>query len=134
MKPWMQYAIAFLLFGHGFIYVRIGSTLPEPIKEWNGTSWLLGQALSDPHLETLVVGLHVVAGMVILACAIAIGVPWMLPGWSRPLAMIGGALGIIAFAVFWDGQTGLLLEEGALGALISLILLVGAVFSGPAFR
>ena len=134
MKPWLQYAIAFLLFGHGLIYVRVGAMLPDPIKDWKGTSWLLGHALSDIHLAALAVGLHLVAGMVILACAIVIGVPWMLPGWWRPLAMIGGALGIVAFAVFWDGQTRLLVDEGALGALISLILVVGAVFFTPAFR
>jgi hypothetical protein len=134
MKPWMPYALAFLLFLHGFIYVRVGSMLPDPIKEWTGTSWLLGHAVSDRHLGTLAVGLHVVAGMALIACAAAIGVPWLVPGWWRPLAMIGGALGVAAFAVFWDGQTRLLVEEGALGALISLALLVGAIFLPLAFR
>jgi hypothetical protein len=68
MKPWIQYALAFLLLVHGFIYVRVGSMLPDPIK------------------------------------------------------------------VFWDGQTSLLVEEGALGALISLAVLVGAIFLPLAFR
>jgi hypothetical protein len=31
-----QYAIAFLIFCHGFVYVRIGSMLPAPIKGWKG--------------------------------------------------------------------------------------------------
>jgi hypothetical protein len=39
-----------------------------------------------------------------------------------------------AFAVFWDGQTRLLVEEGAIGALVSLIL-PGAALQFPlAFR
>jgi hypothetical protein len=36
--------------------------------------------------------------------------------------------------VFWDGQTGLLFDEGALGALISLIILVAAITFPAAFE
>jgi hypothetical protein len=36
-------------------------------------------------------------------------------------------LGVAAFAVFWDGQTTLLIEEGAIGALVSLALVAVAV-------
>jgi hypothetical protein len=36
-------------------------------------------------------------------------------------------VGIAAFAVFWDGQTKYLFREGAVGAVISLILLVSAM-------
>jgi hypothetical protein len=47
MTPWLRYLIAFVVFCHAFIYVRIGSALPGSIKEWNGTSWLLGNAVTD---------------------------------------------------------------------------------------
>jgi hypothetical protein len=33
MTPWLRYLIAFVIGCHGFIYVRIGSALPGPIKE-----------------------------------------------------------------------------------------------------
>ena len=127
MTPWMQYLIAFFLLCHGFVYVRIGSMLPEPVKGWNGGSWLLSDVITNRQLTTMVIWLHVIAGIATLACAVAIGMPSLLPGWWRPLAIAGGVFGIVAFAVFWDGQTGLLLEEGGLGALISLLVLVGAV-------
>jgi hypothetical protein len=127
MKPWLQYLIAFLVFCHGFIYVRVGAMLPEPVKGWKESSWLLGKCVSSHHLTTLVVSLHVIAGVVTLACALVIGWPSLLPGWWRPLAVVGGTAGIAAFAVFWDGQTTLLIEEGAIGAIISLVLLVGAI-------
>ena len=127
MTPWIRYLIAFVVFGHGFVYVRIGSVLPGPIKDWKGTSWLLGSAVTDDQLRALVVGLHVIAGIATLACALAIGgapwVPWVR-GWWRPLGIAGAAVGLAAFAAFWDGQTRLLFEEGAIGAAISLILLV----------
>ena len=134
MKPGAQYVIAFLIFCHGFVYVRIGSMLPAPIKGWKGSSWLLGDGISNPQLTTLVVVLHVIAGIVTLACAVAIGVPSLLPGWWRPLAITGAALGIVAFAVFWDGQAGLLFDEGGLGALISLIIFVAAITLPAAFE
>jgi uncharacterized YccA/Bax inhibitor family protein len=54
MDPWLRYLIAFVVFCHGFIYVRIGSVLP---------------------------------------------------------------------AVFWDGQTRLLFEEGVVGVIVSVMLL-----------
>ena len=127
MKPWIQYLIALIVFCHGFVYVRVGSMLPAPVKGWKGRSWLLGDAISSPQLTKLTVVLHVTAGIAMLACAIAIGVPSLLPGWWRPLAITAAVLGIVAFTMFWDGQTGLLFDEGGLGALISLVILAGAM-------
>lgn len=133
MKPWLQYLIALVVFCHGFIYVRIGAVLPGPVKDWKGTSWLLGNALTDGNLTTVVVGLHVIAGIATLACAAAIGFAPIVPGWWRPLAFAGAAIGIVAFAVFWDGQTRLLFEEGAIGAVVSSMLLATAVAFPEAF-
>jgi len=84
MKPWVQYLIAFSVFCHGFVYVRIGSMLPAPVKGWKESSWLLGDAITNPQLTKLIVALHVIAGIATLVCAIAIGVPSLLPGWWRP--------------------------------------------------
>jgi ATP-dependent Zn protease len=33
MKSWVQYVIAFLVFCHGFVYLRVGSMLPAPVKD-----------------------------------------------------------------------------------------------------
>jgi len=134
MSPWLRYLIAFVIFCHGFIYVRIGAVLPGPIKEWRGRSWLLASSVTDDKLKTLVVGLHVAAGIALLACALAIGLAPAAPGWWRPLAIWGSAVGIAAFAAFWDGQTRLLFEEGAAGAIVSLFLLLAAVWFPQAFR
>lgn len=133
MTPWFQYLAAFLLFCHGFVYVRIGSMLPAPIKDWNGSSWLLGNSITTSQLTKLSIGLHVIAGITTLACAASIGLPSLFPGWWRPLAIAGSVAGIVAFAVFWDGQTRLLFDEGGLGALISLFVLMGAFAFRTAF-
>ena len=84
--------------------------------------------VTDDQLRSLLSsGLHVVAGIATLACAVAIGLTASFPGWWRPLAIIGAVFGLAAFAIFWDGQTRLLFEEGAIGAAVSLILLVIAM-------
>jgi hypothetical protein len=133
MNPWVQYVIAFVLLCHGAIYVGVGSMLPAPVKGWKGTSWLLGSDVSQSQLTTLIVWLHVLAGVSMLACALVIGMPWLLPEWWRAFALTGAMLGIMAFVMFWDGQTAFLIEEGALGALISLVVLVTALAFPTAF-
>ena len=130
MNPVFRYLIAVIVFCHGFIYVRIGAVLPGPIKEWTGTSWLLGNAAAGDRLILLVRGLHVVAGIAILACAVAIAV---IPLWWRPFAIAGAAVGLVAFAVFYDGQTRFLFQEGVAGAAVSLILLIVALMFPRAF-
>jgi hypothetical protein len=127
MSPLLRYVIAFVVFCHGFIYVRIGSVLPGPVPDWRGTSWLFGSLVTGDQLRALVIGLHVLAGIATLGCAVAIASAPAVPGWWRPLAVAGASVGILAFAVFWDGQTRLLFEEGVIGAVVSLILLVMAI-------
>jgi hypothetical protein len=96
-------------------------------------SWVLGEAVTGDRLRTLVVALHVAAGIATLACVVAIAFAQSLPGWWRPLAIAGAAIGLVAFAVFWDGQTRLLFEEGVIGAIVSLLLLIGALVFPRAF-
>lgn len=124
MKPWLRYLLAFVVFGHGLIYVSYGPSLPGVIKGWGGSSWLLGGTLGGDRLKALTVFLHVAAGIATLACAVAIAVAPAVLGWWRPLAFAGSVLGILAFAVFWDGQTPLLVGEGLIGAMVSLVLFV----------
>ena len=134
MKPWAQYLIAFLIFCHGFIYVRIGSMLPAPVKGRKGSSWLLDEYISNPQLTTLVVVLHVIAGIATLVCAVAIGVPSLLPGWWRPLAMTGACSVSSRSPCFGMGRQDCGSMRGGLGALISLIILTAAITFPAAFE
>ena len=127
MAPSLRYLMAFVVFAHGFVDVRIGSVLPGPITAWRGRSWLLSDTVTGDQLRRVVVSLHVAAGIALLACAVAIALAPSLPGWWRPLAITGAAIGLVAFSVFWDGQTRLLFEEGVIGAVVSLVLLIGAI-------
>lgn len=133
MAPWLRYLIAFVVGSHGLIYVMFVPLARDALKEWRGTSWLLGQAVTGGKLYTLASASHIAAGVIILACALAIAFAPAAPGWWRPLAIVGAALGILAFAVFWDGQVQLLVQEGGIGPFVSLILLAVALAFPGAF-
>lgn len=95
---------------------------------------LLGGVIDSDGAKTLLAALDIGAGVTVVACALAIAAtPWA-PGWWRPLAIAGGLLGLAAFAVFLDGQAGLLVQEGGIGAVISLALLAGGIALGGASR
>lgn len=133
MSPWVRYLIAFTVFCHGFIYLRIGSSITSTLKEWKGTSWLLGNTVTESQLKTLVMMVNIAAGVVTIACAVAIAFAPSLPGWWRPLAISSAVVGVIAFAVFWDGQHQLIFEEGGIGVLVSVALLGIAIAFPHAF-
>lgn len=131
MSPWLRYLIAFVVACHASIYAAL-LFVPDMLKVWRGSSWLLGSSLTGDRLKALVVTLHVGAGVLILACALAMALARFVPGWWRPLAIAGGVLGIVAFAVLWDGQGGLV-EEGAIGAVVSLLLVASTIVFPEAF-
>jgi len=133
MNDRLRYLVAFVVGCHGFIYIRFGIQVPGKVKEWLGSSWLLGGAITGDQLNALVLVLHVAAGIAILGCAAAIGLaPWA-PGAWRPLAIVGALLGLVAFAVLWDGQVRLFVHEGGIGLVVSLSLLAGAIAFAAGF-
>jgi hypothetical protein len=132
MSPWLSYLIAFVVACHGSIYIPL-LFVPDMLSGWRGRSWLLGSALTGNGLKVLVTVLHVSAGIALVAGALAIALAPAAPGWWRPLLIIGGALGLAGFAVFWDGQDRRIVQEGGIGAAISLILLVSAIALPHAF-
>ena len=134
MKPWLRYLIAIVIGGHGFIYLRFGmGGLPDALKDWRGTSWLLGGAIAGDRLKALAFGLSLVAGIATLACGVAVAFAGSSHGLWRPLAIIGATFGIVFFAVFWDGQTERLVNQGVIGAAVSALLLLGAILFPRAF-
>ena len=95
---------------------------------------LLGGVLGPDGARPLVAALDIAAGITVIACAVTIAAARWAPTWWRSLAIAGALLGLIGFAVFFDGQVGLFVEEGGIGAVISLVLLVGVIPLGGASR
>jgi len=100
---------------------------------WKGTSWLLGSAVTGDALRKLCVVLWAVAGLGLLAAGIALAFASSSQSAWRPLAIGASAVGILSFLAFWDGQGRRLFEEGAVGAVLSLALLVAALVLPRAF-
>jgi hypothetical protein len=134
MKPWLRYLFALLIGVHGCIYFAFGmGRIPEPFKGWRGTSWLLGSAITGDRLKALTFGLSRVAGIATLTCALAVAFARAPHGLWPPLAMTGAAFSIAVFAVFWDGQTGQLVNQGVIGVAVSAVLFLSAILSPRMF-
>jgi hypothetical protein len=118
---------------HGFTCIPFGTLALAQVEGWRGRSSVLGGALTGRRLRTLALGLYVIAGAVILAAAAAIAAtPWA-PGWWRPLAIIGGAVGGAAFFTFYDGEIRRAVPEGAIGLVASVAMLAVAIALPGAF-
>ena len=134
MVPWLRYLIAFVVACHSLVYILYGFMIPSKIKEWRGTSLVLGSSVKGDRLKKLMLTLHVAAGIGTIACAIAIAIAPLASGLWPPLAIIGASIGIIGFIMFWDGQVKYLVQEGLIGASISLVILLTAVLFPVAFN
>jgi hypothetical protein len=86
---------------------------------------LLGNAITGDRLKALAFGLSLIAGIATLACGVAVA--GSFHGLWRPLAMIGAAFGIVFFAVFGDGQTERLVNQGVIGVAVSALLALSAI-------
>ena len=104
---------------------------PRQVKGWQGSPRLLH--ISRQRARAVATTVHVAAGSLLIACAVAILVAPSAPGLWRPLAIGAGVVSLCAFATFWDGQIGKAADEGALGLMASLALLGCAVALPGAF-
>ena len=135
MKRWLRYFFALVVGAHGCIYFIFGlGRLPDPLKGWRGTSWLLGNAITGDKLKAFAFGLSRIAGIATLTCAVAVAFAKPSPhGLWRPLAMTGAVFSIVVFAVFWDGQTENLVNQGVIGVAASALLFLSALLFPRAF-
>lgn len=134
MASWLRYLIAFAIGCHGFTYVLYGFIIPIKITMWKGSSWVLKNTIKTDRLRRLVLVLHCAAGALTFAGAVAIAIVTWAPALWPPLIIAGAIIGIIGFLIFWDGQTKYLVDEGIIGASISLALLVLAIILPGAFN
>ncbi len=125
MRPWLRYLIALVVALHGFVYLNAARGVLPVLQAWKGTSWLLGSALSAAALKRLSIALWAVGGVGTIAAAIAFA--FAGPAAWRPLAIAASAVAIASFLVFWDGRAERLVDEGAIGAVLSLVILLAAI-------
>lgn len=123
----LQYLVVLLVGCHGLAYLIFASQSRRVFEGSTGQPLLLGTTLSGNRLEALAVILWAVAGIGLMAAAIAFG-PWFpISNLWRPIAVGASLVSIASFAVVWNGRAGSLVAEGGIGMIISAIILAGVV-------
>jgi hypothetical protein len=96
----------------------------QPGMVWPENAWTLSRLLGNQALRvfaTLACALAAI-GFVAGAAGIFLGHDW----W-RPMVVGSATFSTVVFALFWDGRIEHLTEEGAVGMLIDLAILITVV-------
>jgi len=122
----VRYLIALVVGSHGITYVMF-ALLGQAFVEWRGSSWLLGSTITGDTLKTLTLALWVITGVGFIATGIAIAFASSLQGFWRPLATGASIVSVLSFAIFWDGQMARFTDQGGIGMVLSLMILISTI-------
>lgn len=131
MDPWLRYLVGLFVGFHGLVYLVAPYWLN--LGAWKGTSALLGSAIAGDTLKLLSSSLWIVAGAGLLGAGITIAFAPLIPSLWRPLAIGAGVVGALSFTLFWDGQASMLVDEGVVGMVLSVVVASGAALFPRAF-
>ena len=101
----------------------------QPSMVWPDGSWAFSRFLGDEATRSLASVCCVVAaaGFVIGGAGI-----FAKQDWWRPVVVASAAFSAVLFLLFWDGRRHMLSENGAIGLLINLAILIAVlVFRWP---
>lgn len=130
---WRRYLLVLMILCHGFVYINAArGLLPGMFDGWNG-SLLLGNTINLVSLVDLAKALWIAAGVGMIGSGITSTFIAKVRGLSRMLAIIASTVGIVGFAVFWDGQTQRIVGQGLIGAVLSFVILFTALVYPKAF-
>lgn len=134
MEIWLQYVIALIVIFHGLVYLTGGLfRVPGLFEGWKGRSLLLRQALTGGTLMRFTRSFWFIAGIGTVSTGIVIALASYVPGLWQPLAIAASVVAIVSFAVSWDGQGRRSVNQGLIGMLLSLAILLGAMVFPQAF-
>lgn len=124
MPAWLRYVIGLLIAVHGYIYIPFAFYLVNESQRSHGGSRLLHRILGATPKRTTTLAIHAIAGVLLLASGVLVAIaPNAVPLW-RILAVAGGAVGVMAFLLAWNGRATHLSEQGLLGAIASLAVVI----------
>ena len=108
-----------LYFGQSF---RLFELRPEMV--WPEGSWAFSKLLGDETTRTLASISCILAaiGFVAGGTAILVG-----QAWWRPVVVGAAAFSAVVFILFWDGTTQKLDDQGGIGLLINIAILVAVL-------
>lgn len=134
LEAWLQYLIGVIVAFHGLVYLTGGLfRMPGLFEGWKGRSLLLRQVVTGDTLTRLTRSLWFIAGIGTVATGIVIALASYAPGLWQPLGVVASVVALVSFAVSWDGQGKRSVNQGLIGALFSLAILLGAIAFPQAF-
>lgn len=87
---------------------------------WNGHSWLLSGVLSNEWILLLASVAYVVTSLGFVAGGVGYAVR---QDWASQVLVGAAVLSAITIIALWDGKIELLVEKGAVGVLIDVVIL-----------
>jgi hypothetical protein len=128
-RPLLTLIIGTLVVLHGLVHLLYSGQSCrlfelQPGMVWPQNAWTISRLLGNRALRSLAT----------VACALAAigfvaGATGLFSGhdWWRPMVVGSAAFSTVLFALFWDGRTEHLSENGAVGVLIDLVLIAVVV-------
>ena len=93
----------------------------QPEMGWTGRSWLLSKFIQDATLRPIASTLYALAAVVFVVGGVGV---FVRADWMRPILAGAAIFSSLVIVLFWDGNTGMLVQKGILGLLINLVILV----------
>ena len=118
--------ISIFIILHGLVHIWY-FTLSRRLVEfeaqmgWSGKSWLFSGLLGDAGTRMLASLSYIFATLVFVASGVGI---FLDTAWWRPLLLFSALISSVVIILFWDGKLQMLLEKGALGLLINIVIIV----------
>ncbi|HUZ01703.1 MAG TPA: hypothetical protein VMU89_15245 [Thermomicrobiaceae bacterium] len=122
----MRIIIGTILLLHGLVhllYVGQSARLFELQAGlvWPNGAWAFARLLEDNATRMLASVSYAVAAIGLVVAGIAV---ILSPAWWRPAAVAAAAFSAVIIMLFWNGRMKWLAEQGGIGLLIDLVILL----------
>ena len=125
----LQFIFGVFIVVHGLVHLLyFGQSARRfelrPGMTWPDGSWAFSRLLEDQSTRKLAS-----LACVVVAVGFVVGGAGLLISqvWWRPIVVVAAAFSSMAFIFFWDGRLRKLDDQGGVGILINLALLVAAL-------
>lgn len=97
----------------------------RPGLTWPDGAWLFSRLLGDPSTRWLAAVSLAFAALGFLAAGLG---HYLGAGWARTVTLGAAALSVLIYLLFWNGKFHELPDQGGIGLLISLGVMVVVLF------
>ncbi len=122
----MNIIFGIFLVMHAFVHLLYaGQSLRffelRPSLAWPDGAWAFSFLLGEPAIRWLAAVSLALVALGFLSAAAGL---FIAAGWARPLTLGAAGLSVLIYLLFWDGKFHVLPDQGVIGLLISLGILI----------